>query len=46
MIQGGDITRMDGTGGYSIYGQQFDDENFERKVCLRPNICSTQDEHF
>lgn len=37
MLQGGDFTNHNGTGGVSIYGEKFEDENFE-VPCEKPGL--------
>ena len=46
MAQFGDITRGDGTGGESIYGPNFDDENFVKRHNYRRTIKEVYGAHL
>lgn len=39
-IQGGDITASNGTGGVSIYGEEFDDENLNWRDMEAEGLCA------
>lgn len=39
MVQGGDIVHGNGTGGESIYGEYFANENYNLKVKIKNEFC-------
>ncbi|KAM7537801.1 hypothetical protein Aperf_G00000068471 [Anoplocephala perfoliata] len=43
IIEGGDITNNNGTGGSSIYGDKFDDENFKLKHKAKGYVSMSND---